>query len=60
MATWAVFATANEQNDDEQHDHDERDDPEHLHPARRAGRGPLVCVRAGIGSGRRIDHERSL
>jgi hypothetical protein len=37
MATRAVFTTADDQDNDKQHDHDEGDEPKHLHPAWCAG-----------------------
>jgi hypothetical protein len=52
-----LATTAGDDQDDEYEDHEERDDPEHLDPARGAGRfavGPHVGVVAGVGVWRRV------
>lgn len=49
--------------DDDQQDHDEGDDPEHLHPAWRAGGRTAVRPRTGVctrvGVARRVSHYAS-
>jgi hypothetical protein len=60
MATRTVFTTADDQDNDKQHDHDEGDEPKHLHPAWCAGRGLAVGPRAGVDAcirvGGRVSH----
>jgi hypothetical protein len=64
MATWAVFTTADEQHDDEQHEHDEGDEPKDLYPAWCAGRRfavrPHAGVVAGLGIHGRVSHAHVL
>ena len=50
VATRAVVTTATgEEQDGKQHDQDEGDDPEHLHPAWYAGGRSAVGLHAGVG-----------
>ncbi len=55
VATGAVATTADEQREDSQHDQDEGDDPEHLHPAWCAGSRFATGV-VGVGGRGRISH----
>lgn len=49
VTTGAVPATTGEEQDDEQHDHDDGDDPEHLDPQRHPALADVVVGVAVVG-----------